>query len=399
MAEASKSDSAGQPRREGPLTTRFLRIELPGQDKILSLAEVQAFQGEQNVAAGRDATQSSVDYEGAPARAVDGNTDGHYFNAASTTHTKAENDPWWEVDLGMNASINRVAVWNRTDSAGIGKRLDGFRLVLLDADREPVFVSTMAQSLAVVEMAIPGSVEALTDEEVQALAAYRRERSPQTAARRDEIAALKKRLEAIQPLTTPIMRELTGANRRKTHLQFRGNYQDLGQELTAGVPTTFESAGSGEVSDRLSLALWLVDGENPLTARVAVNRHWQQIFGTGIVRTSDDFGSQGELPSHPALLDWLATEFMAGGWNRKSLIRLLVTSATYRQSSRVTPRLVETDPDNRLLARGSRYRLAGRGDSRSIAVCRRAAYGEDVWSAGAAAATAAGAERGVWQRH
>ena len=109
--------------------------------------------------------------------------------------------------------------------------------------------------------------------------------------------------------------------------------------------------------DRLAFARWLVDRANPLTARVAVNRLWQSYFGTGIVKTVDDFGAQGDAPSHAELLDWLAVEFIDDGWDMKALPRLIVTSATYRQSSKVTPVLLERDPDNRLLARGPRYRL------------------------------------------
>jgi hypothetical protein len=109
--------------------------------------------------------------------------------------------------------------------------------------------------------------------------------------------------------------------------------------------------------NRLGLAQWLVDPRNPLPARVAVNHFWQEYFGTGIVKTSEDFGSQGEQPSNPLLLDWLATEFVRTGWNVKAMQRLIVTSATYRQSSRVTPELAERDPENRLLARGPRFRL------------------------------------------
>ena len=110
---------------------------------------------------------------------------------------------------------------------------------------------------------------------------------------------------------------------------------------------------------RLGLAKWIVDPENPLTARVAVNRYWQMYFGNGLVKTAEDFGSQGESPSHPELLDWLATEFIDSGWDIKAMQKLIVMSSAYRQSSRVTNELLEKDPENRLIARGPRYRLNG----------------------------------------
>ena len=114
----------------------------------------------------------------------------------------------------------------------------------------------------------------------------------------------------------------------------------------------------GQVPTRLGLAWWLVNPANPLPARVEVNRLWQMLFGTGLVKTVEDFGAQGEPPSHPDLLDWLATEFLRTGWDVKSLIRTIVTSATYRQASRATPESLRRDPENRLLARGPRLRLS-----------------------------------------
>jgi len=198
-------------------------------------------------------------------------------------------------------------------------------------------------------------------------------------ADRDKLAELKKQLTAVRPLTTvPIMKELPPDKRRKTHLQFRGNFLDLGDEVTEGVPSVFPQIKKAQGPrpqglNRLDLARWLISAENPLTARMVANRFWEHIFGVGIVRTSEEFGTQGELPSHPELLDWLAVELMnpskptdgrpwgAGGakpWDMKRFLKLLVTSAAYRQSAKVTPELFERDPDNRLLARGPRVRLS-----------------------------------------
>jgi hypothetical protein len=154
------------------------------------------------------------------------------------------------------------------------------------------------------------------------------------------------------------MRELGWAKRRKTQIHLRGNYLALGDEVNEGVPAVFHSLTPGSKPDRLALGRWLVDEANPLTARVIANRFWEQIFGTGIVRTSEDFGTQGDLPTHPELLDWLARELVDSKWNVKAFLKLIVTSAAYRQSSRVTPELQERDPDNLLLARGARFRMS-----------------------------------------
>jgi hypothetical protein len=172
-----------------------------------------------------------------------------------------------------------------------------------------------------------------------------------------QLLALKTELAGIKPVTVPIQRELPLGKRRKTFIEYRGNFLDRGPEVSEGVPAAFHPYPKGERVNRLTLAKWLVDRDNPLTARVLANRLWEEIFGIGLVATSEDFGTQGELPSHPELLDFLATELVASGWDMKHLIRIMVTSAAYRQSSLVTPELQERDPENRLLARGPRFRL------------------------------------------
>ncbi|MEK6246829.1 MAG: DUF1553 domain-containing protein, partial [Planctomycetales bacterium] len=123
------------------------------------------------------------------------------------------------------------------------------------------------------------------------------------------------------------------------------------------VPGSLASLTEDTPTDRLGLARWLVSSENPLTSRVIVNRYWQLFFGTGLVRTPEDFGTQGKRPTHPKLLDWLATQFQQTGWDVKRMHKLIVTSATYRQSSKVSPSLLERDPHNLLLGRGPRYRM------------------------------------------
>ncbi|MDX2269913.1 MAG: DUF1553 domain-containing protein [Bryobacter sp.] len=144
----------------------------------------------------------------------------------------------------------------------------------------------------------------------------------------------------------------------RAHILQRGEYNKPGDVVEAGLPSFLPSLPAGAPNNRLGLAQWMTSRENPLTARVTVNRLWQMIFGTGIVKTSEDFGSQGEWPTHPELLDWLASEFMDSGWNTKALLKQMVMSATYRQASQLSPELLQRDPENRLLARGPRLRLS-----------------------------------------
>lgn len=144
---------------------------------------------------------------------------------------------------------------------------------------------------------------------------------------------------------------------RDAFVLIRGAYDKKGEKVDRGVPTVLPPLPTGAPNNRLGLAKWLVAPEHPLTSRVIVNRYWQQVFGTGIVKTSEDFGAQGTWPSHPELLDWLATEFIQTGWDVKRMFKLMVMSGTYRQSSKVSPALVARDPENLLLARGPRFRV------------------------------------------
>jgi mono/diheme cytochrome c family protein len=172
---------------------------------------------------------------------------------------------------------------------------------------------------------------------------------------RDAIAKLKAKAPKI--VTTMVVREREKP--RQTHLLIQGDFTRPGALLAPGVPAVLpplESCSSG-TSDRMDLARWLIDPRNPLTARVTVNRLWQTAFGRGLVETENDFGTQGAPPTHPELLDWLATELIARGWSLKAIQKLILTSATYRQSSRVRPDLAAVDRDNRKLARQSRLRL------------------------------------------
>lgn len=413
---------------------RFVRVELPGERRILSLAEVQVFRNDDNIARSGEARQSSTDFNGPAKLAIDGNTDGDFATAKSTTHTAISADPWWEVDLGNRTRIDRVRIWNRTGGAALARRLVPFRLLLLDDSRKPVFeqrrqtvagpmvelrtggpselrvasswraedrrstlllartvereVSTLRIARTDVDTAgrvqleatgdpafanyreSPGPVLAVlaTNPAQRSVAArtllrrHYRSIAPELRATRERLAEIEKQLASMKPFTSvPILRELPAKAQRRTHIHIRGSHRIKGAEVERGVPSAFHALDHSEENaprDRLALARWLVSPENPLAARVLVNRFWESLFGVGLVATSEDFGVRGELPSHPQLLDWLAVEFIESGWDVKALLAKLVTSATYRQTSTCSEALRARDPANRLLARGPRFRLS-----------------------------------------
>jgi hypothetical protein len=214
--------------------------------------------------------------------------------------------------------------------------------------------------------------------------------APDVKAEQARVAEVKKKLDAARAARTGVLKNSTlrvmvdVPQRRPTHLLHRGDYRSPGEEVQPAIPAVFGKLPADAPANRLALARWLVDPKQPLTPRVTVNRFWQLLFGMGIVKTSEDFGTRGEKPSHPELLDWLAATFVSGegrgesgegrntalsplssslspsglAWSPKRLLKLLVMSATYQQSSRLTPELRVKDPENRLLARGPRFRLS-----------------------------------------
>jgi len=173
----------------------------------------------------------------------------------------------------------------------------------------------------------------------------------------DRLVSLRREREILERSFPTVMVMAEQPVRRDTFFLVRGAYDKPGEKVEAGVPLALPPLPPAAPNNRLGFARWLVDPSNPLTARVAVNRTWQMYLGVGLVKTTEDFGVQGEWPSHPELLDWLATEFVRSGWDMKALQKLILTSATYRQSSRVSAELLQKDPGNRLLARGPRFRL------------------------------------------
>jgi hypothetical protein len=285
------------------------------------------------------------------------------FGAASAIDGNAGSDSGWavggslgkdhyiviELDNPLDGRDLELKLLQRYSNHALGR----FRILVTDSAGPSIALSS--EIIAILEKS---PAKRSTAEKAQLVAAYRKT-NPSVLADTKKLADLEKQLASVKPLTSvPIMRDLPKDKHRKTHIQLRGSYLSLGEEVGPGVPQVFGTLPKGSNPDRLAIAKWLVDRENPLTARVVANRFWENLFGVGIVLTSEEFGSQGERPSHPELLDWLAVEFMDGGWDVKNFLRLLVTSSAYRQNSHVSDEMAALDPDNRLVARGPRVRLS-----------------------------------------
>ncbi|MGE4182544.1 MAG: DUF1553 domain-containing protein, partial [Limisphaerales bacterium] len=241
--------------------------------------------------------------------------------------------------------------------ASVDRRMLGrFRVSVTGESRAAEYVDTPPSIRTV--LALDGNGFGGKEAEATVVDYFVREVAPEFGKERERYLAILRERDGLKPLTVPILRELAGTERRTTKIQLRGNFLTTTDEVTEGVPAVWPPLPEDAPRNRLTLARWLMSDENPLTARVVANRFWEQIFGHGIVRTSEEFGSQGEPPVNQALLDWLACELRDGGWDVKRFLKLLVTSAAYRQSSRVTPEALEKDPDNRLVSRGPRFRMS-----------------------------------------
>ena len=235
----------------------------------------------------------------------------------------------------------------------IGQGIGRFRLSVTDAANPLEGADLAARLRPVLDLPVAERTTAQAEE----LAAIFRSVSPLLEPARDALAAARKALADLQIPSTLVMRERPSFERPSFEVRVRGSFAAKAERVYAHTPGALHSVREDQPMNRLGLARWLVDENNPLVARVAVNRLWEQIFGRGLVETSEDFGAQGSPPTHPELLDWLATEFVARGRSQKALIREIVRSSTYRQSSAVTPQLADRDPYNRLLARGPRVRM------------------------------------------
>ncbi|MEX2304324.1 MAG: PSD1 and planctomycete cytochrome C domain-containing protein [Bryobacterales bacterium] len=296
---------------------------------------------------------------------------GKLFDDNGTVRKDRASEPLWSVDasreekrfarqlvLVLREPIRldrpaRARVTLKMNGLSLGQSIGRFRLSATGAADPARIVNVRHHLRPLAEM--PASSR--TAEQRKELADLFRSVAPSLKAKREEFESFKNQLKDLGIVSTLVMAEVNPHERPFDHIRLRGGFSAKGEKVYANTPVVLNPLPDSVLPNRLGLARWLVSEDNPLTARVTVNRIWAQYFGKGIVETVEDFGSQGAAPTHPALLDWLAVEFMSSGWRMKDMHRLIVTSNAYRQSSRVTPELLKADPDNTLLSRGPRFRL------------------------------------------
>jgi hypothetical protein len=272
----------------------------------------------------------------------------------------------WAIDENESAALRRQAVFVpekpitadafvitlKHQMKHASRNIGHFRISVTQ-DADPEFVVSIPAAVRPL-LSVPAGQRTEAQRE-QVSGAYRAV-SPLLDDTRKQMAETEKELKALNINTAMVMREQSSGVRPSAYIRERGTFTSPGERVYADVPSALNPLPKDVTPNRLALARWLVSDDNPLTARVTVNHFWEAIFGHGIVETSEDFGTQGDPPSHPELLDWLAVQFMREGWSMKKIQRLIVTSATYRQASQVTPELLAKDPYNKLYARGPRFR-------------------------------------------
>ncbi len=249
------------------------------------------------------------------------------------------------VNPAESPFLSVMVFFGKNESLPYHWRIEAFR----GKDTDSIFPGDVSQILQ-------KEAETWTEAERELVVAHYRQRAPELEPLRVRIANLEERLQVLTQPHSAMAMDMA-PKPRETFVLDRGQYDVKTEKVSTNTPRVLPALAAEGKASRLDLARWMTQPDHPLTARVAVNRLWGMFFGTGIVATSADFGSQGEWPSHPELLDWLATEFVESGWDQKALIRTIVSSATYRQDSAATAQQLETDPKNRLLARGPRFRL------------------------------------------
>jgi hypothetical protein len=274
-------------------------------------------------------------------------------NSGMSAHMPSDIVPVAPLRLGSRQSVTGGATATLVDGQVWVQDLRHYRRGFLVAEAKEL--SEIIEAHAALKVAEAMRTDALKKLLRSAYLATADEASLALAARLDQLSAEEGALRRRGGVT--LVMEEKKDTEPFAHVLIRGEYSQPGEKVSAATPAVLPALPSDAPRNRLGLAHWLVAPENPLTARVTVNRAWQQFFGNGIVESAGDFGVTGSQPSHPELLDWLAVEFRESGWDYRKLVRLIVTSATYRQSAAVKPQLLERDPANRLLARGPRYRL------------------------------------------